>query len=389
LGALCLAAPGWAQDAASQRRLDVDVSAPLTYDSNFLRLAENVPPPPGQSRDDIRFTPSLSLNFEMPVSRHSIFMTGTAGYVFHRENQELNSERLELQGGGDLRLASCAARLTGSFSRQQSDLADLLTPERRKNIELRTTQEVRVNCASGGGLRPGLAYVRERAENGDPARRSGNYTAQTYSAEMAYERPALGQFALGASASEGVYDERRLDVAGSDGVKSYTVDVTFRRTIGSQLTGYITGGFTRVDPGAADVPGFKGLSWSADLTWNPGTRLQASFGAAREAQQSNLLNISYSIVDSYRGQAIYALGERIRLSVRASHTKRLLRDSLSQPGELLSGEDRTSRLGAGATFSAGGRLLFLLDANAERRRAENTLFNYNNYSLAFTARLSV
>jgi hypothetical protein len=112
-------------------------------------------------------------------------------------------------------------------------------------------------------------------------------------------------------------------------------------------------------------------------------------GTSRSAQQSNLLGISYSIVDDYRARTIYALSGRSRLSAAASYVRRSLRDSPSTPAALLDTEDRTLLLQGSASYSPSYRLALSLDVSSERRRSDNRLFNYDNFLVAFTTKLTV
>jgi hypothetical protein len=389
LGLLSLGGAAGAQ-GLPERRLDIGVTILNSYDTNILRLPEGASAPPGQSRDDIRATPSFTIDAEQPLGRQSVFLAGTVGYDFYRENNELERERIELAGGLNLNLRSCGSKLTVSYARQQSDLADVLPGERQVNTQTTTSYSGQLSCRGFGTLVPSFTYDRERTENGDRMRRSGNSTNDVYGFSLNYDRPVFGRLGVQASLSESRYDRTPdLPPDQSNAITVYSGGLTFERRIGSQLTGNISGGLTRVQPSLAGVPGFKGASYSADLTWTPGTRLQATLGLSREAEQPNLLSISYAITDNYQAQLRYALGERIRLSAGADYSRRKLRDSALTPGPVLQTEDRRLLLSAGGSYQVGERLTFSLDGRAERRRSDFDELSFNNYSVALTTRLTI
>jgi hypothetical protein len=389
LGAMSLGTSAWAQDQAPERRLDFGASAVSTYESNLLKLPDAPTFGLRQKREDVRVTPALTLDLQVPLGRQSVFLSGLAGYDFYANHDELNRERIQLDGGGNLRLSTCQTRLGLRFAREQSDLADILSGERLANAETRWVYDGRLSCGNGNGITPSIGYEHERVENSDPDRQTGNYSADTVTGGLGFARPVLGEFAINASYRKGRYDDRRLDANIPERLETFTAGGSFTRKIGSQLTGMVSAGWTKVDPNLPGVRGFSGASWAADLTWTPGTRLQATFGAARQAQQSNLLGISYAIVDDYRVNATYALGDRLQLSSGANYARRSLRDSPLTPGALLREEDKTYRLRAGASYRPSYRLTLSLDASGERRTSSNRLFNYDNFMVALTTRLHV
>ena len=389
LGLLSLGGAADAQ-AVPERRLDIGISVLNSYESNILRLPKGQAARPGQSRDDFRATPSVTIDVQQPLGRQEDRLAGSAGYDFYRENDQLERERIELAGGANLAFGPCSSQLMASYGRQQSDLADILPGERQVNTQTRTSYGGQLGCGGFGPLEPTFGYEHERIKNGDPLRRSGNSTRDSYNVGLNYARPIFGRVGLSTSYAESRYDRTAdLPPGQANAIKVYSADITFERRIGSQLTGAASLGVTRVDPSLPDVPGFRGLSYSADLTWTPGTRLQAVVGISREARQPNLLNISYAIVDSYRGELRYALGDRIQLTTGLDYNRRSLRDSALTPGAVLQTEDRRLLLFAGASYRAGERLTFSLDGRAERRRSDFREFDYNNYTVAITTRLTI
>jgi hypothetical protein len=398
LAVMCIGSAAAAQQGAGERRVEVSAALVSSYETNLLRLPDGAPEPLSGDRDDFRLSPALTLDLALPIGGQSAFLNGTVGYEFYARNSQLNRERILLNGGGNLNFAICGLFVAVTVGRQQSDLADVrqgnLVDDREDddltNVETSTAYEGQLSCGSRLGIRPSFGYRRERVENADPERASGNHRSDTFSAGVRYSRPAFGEVAFTGSYVKGRYDERMLVPGAAPApIEIYSADISLSREIGSQLTGSASLGLTRVDPNLPDVERFRGLSWSADLTWTPGTRLRATLGASREARQSNLLSISYAIVESYSAGAQYVLNDRVLLSAGASFVSRSLRDSAQIPGAVLQSEDRTFRASAGARYAVNPRLSFALDATRDQRRSSLDQFNYDNVTVALTTRFSI
>lgn len=387
LGVLSLCDTAFAQ---GERRIDVGATVVNSYETNLLRLPGDVPAPPGQSRSDIRATPSVTIDLAMPVGGQSVFVSGIAGYDFYAQNKSLERERIQVSGGANLNFRTCGSTLTASYERQQSNLADILPGEPTENVQNSTSFDARVSCPGLFFLAPGFTYSRARVVNGDPARRNGNSTTETFGLTLNFSRPALGDLGANLSYADGRFDEAPDAVTGlRNRIRTINAGLNFTRSIGSQLTGFASASLSKVNPELPGVPGYRGLTWSADLTWTPGTRFQINGGFSRQVQLPNLLDVSYSINDTLRGQVNYALGNRIQLSAGATATRRSLRDSAATPGAVLASDDRTFALNGSGSMALGKRLSLSINAAAERRRSDFDDFDYNNFSVALTTRLTI
>lgn len=389
LGALLAGAgSATAETVVPERQIGLVGALDINYQSNILRLPDDFQALPGQSRSDVRYTPSLAFTAVLPVGRQALRFAATAGYDFHVNNEQLDGERYLLSAGADFNVSRCSGSVVAEFSRAQSNLADLLGDIRVRNVENRTMLGGNLGCGGTIGLRPVVGYTYEKVENESELRNFGNFEAQTVTAGVAYVQPSLGEISLNGNYQKSDYNNRNSILLDPGGVEGHGVNLTIRRQFGSQITGVASIGATWIDPTNPNVSDFSGLSYSADVTYRPGGRLQLAFGASREAEQSNLLNVSYSIVDSYRIQADYVLSERVRLALFASHIRRDLRGLPVTPNVVIDSDDNTTRLGATATLLSGRLLSFALTAEHERRRSELRLFDYDNNSVSLSTRLS-
>ena len=110
---------------APTRQFSISPQLREEYDDNVLRLPDNATIPTGFRRTDYRVSPRVQINIRRPIGRQSVFLRGIVGYDFYRYNKQLERERIELTGGGSLSTGSCTANGEISYSRRQSDLADI------------------------------------------------------------------------------------------------------------------------------------------------------------------------------------------------------------------------------------------------------------------------
>jgi hypothetical protein len=396
-----LAQPAVAQADQAGPRTDVRISATDSYEDNVLRLNKVTPTPNGFTRADYRFTPSLDIDIVQPIGLQSVFLNGTAGYDFYKRNQRLERERINLAGGADLHVGGdCAQHLELGYGRFQSDLRDFTSTARLRNAQQRLGVSANVSCGGILGLRPGLSYDHERVTNSDIIRRANDYRSDTYGASIGYVSPALGQVSIFGSYRRGIYPNRfRFLVGDSTGAVSVltiseTIDVfsggvRFTRNIGQNLRGNISLGYTKVQPKLPDAPTFKGASYSADITWSAADRFQTKIGIARTVNQSNLLDVSYSIDDSYSIANSLVVGQSIRLKLGGAYLKRSLRDSpLLRPNSLGS-RDRLKEISGGIAYNPPGRISYSFDVTASRRDSQSARFNYSYTVARFSARFHI
>jgi hypothetical protein len=376
-----------ARPADVDRHATVDFSLLEAYDSDVLRAPENLPAPANVSKSDFRITPSVQLDVRLPVGRQSVFVKSAIGYDFYHNNRQLNRERISVDGGVDLSAASCNSHITASAGRRQSDLGDVFGLTRTKNAETRLGYGVNLSCGGIIGLRPTLGYEYQDVQNDDILRSRGNFRSRTYSASIAYVRPTFGEFSIYGSYRRGSYPGRL--VFGSfqpERIKVYSAGLRFSRDIGSRIKGTISAGYTIVDPNLAGVARFKGASWSADVNWRVTDRLQTNFLFARSAEQSNLLDVSYSINDNYQFNATYGLTPTVQLSMGASYLTRNFRNTPLIPGSEFRGADRLAQVRGGVRFHPAGRFSYSFDVTGANRRSDTGRLDYRNVFAGLTIR---
>lgn len=394
LVALVLA--GWGGTAFAQsddvRRIGLFVSVQGSYEDNVLRQPKNFPLTPGFARKDFRLSPALNIDIVQPIGGQKLTLAGGIGYDFYNKNKRLERERVNLVGNLDLKVGpNCTPKLGVSYLRQQSDLADFfaLTNVRLRNREQRLVYSASVKCSGVVGLRPGLSIERTNAKNSAFLRRIGNFNQTSYGVSLGYVTPTLGEVSLFGNYRRGNYPNRGRFAIGSgsvgDNVGVYSGGVRLQRDIGTRLKGNVSLGYTKADPSIPGTRGFSGASGSADLTAQLLDRLQAVIGYSRTVEQSNRLDVSFSVNSSYSINANYILNPRFSLTAGASRINRRLSDSLLLAPNLLGRNDRTSQVSAGARYRPGiAPISFSLNATKAFRKSETGIFDYDATTVSLT-----
>jgi hypothetical protein len=377
------------------RNIGVFVSVQNSYEDNVLRQPKVFPVPRGFSRDDFRLSPSLNVDIVQPLGRQKLTLLGGAGYDFYRRNSRLERERINLQGRADLAVgANCKPNVGLAYSRQQSDLADFFsfTDFRLRNREQRVTFSSGIKCGAEVGLRPGATFERSVVRNSSGFRKIGNFNATTVGLSVGLANPTLGEVSLFGNYRRGSYPNRgaftgRPDVNERIGV--YTAGVRLQRDIGSRLKGNLSVGYTVAEPSVAGTRRFSGISGSADLTAQLGDPLQVTLGYSRAVQQSNQLDVSFTVNDSYNINASYIVTPQLVVTAGAARNKRALRDSPLLNPNLLGTDDRTTIYSGGVRYAPGGPISFSLNANKSKRSSQSRIFNYEASTVSLGVNLNI
>lgn len=390
----CFGQAAFAQSDAT-RNIGVFASVQETYEDNVLRQPDAFPVPPGFSRNDFRLSPSLNVDIVQPVGRQKLTLLGGIGYDFYRRNDRLERERINLQAKANLAVgANCKPDIGLAFSRQQSDLADFfsITDFRLRNREQRLTFSSGIKCGGIIGLKPGVTFERSVVKNSSFFRKIGNFNSTAVGVSVGYVNPTLGELSLFGNYRRGSYPNRgtftgRPDVNERVGV--YTGGLRLQRELGNRLKGNISLGYTVAEPSLSGTRRFSGISGSADLTAQLSDQLQVVIAYSRAVQQSNQLDVSFTVNDSYNINASYILNPRIVLTAGAARAQRKLRDSpLLQPN-LLGDKDRTTQFFGGVRFTPSGPISFSLNGTKSTRRSDARFFDYNASSVTLGVNFNI
>lgn len=367
--------------SAPERRVNLSVSNRLTYDTNALRAFDRGDEDDDGSGDFI-LSPAVNMDIQLPVGRQSVFLSGSLGYDFYMSNSRLNRENIGLAGGVNLAAGTrCTGLLSVDYTRGQMDDLTFIDGFDPDNVIESRGYNARVNCGEGQGLTYGGGYRHMDSENSSIRRAISDYRSDTFDVSLGYSRPALGTISLYGAYTNTTYPNRIfIGPSGllEDGVEVYSAGIRGQRQIGAMLSGTVSAGFTKVKPKLPGVSDFTGPSYSANLTFTPGTRMQFSLTAARSVDQSNLLNISYAITDSIALDAEYAMSDSFSLVGGVGYVKRRLEQSPVEDDLFTANNDKNWRVSGGFRYAANRPWSLNGDISYLKRESDNNLFDYGS-----------
>jgi hypothetical protein len=375
-----------AQTATPERHFTAGVRATATYDSNVSRTSAELRERRGLSKDDMRYTPSLTIDALLPLGRQSLSLVGLVGYDFYQNNTRLNSERVSLDGAAGFQLSRCNGAFTANYARRQSDLGDLFfitDPGGNISSRVRNQEDIKsiglsASCGGAIGIKP-TAFVQQTwVDNSAGVRRISDYNSTSAQAGLAYSRPTFGLLTLFGSYSTTSFPNRStlVGLAGSDGFKSKGGGVRFERSIGSRLSGLVEVSYTSTDS-QRSVNDFSGITYRGQIMQKVGTSLLWTFDLSRAVQPSNRVDANYSVEEFYSFDADYALSDRAGLNLNLYARDRNYRGGFLVLGPSLV-NDKTRSVTIGGRYRLLRKINLTLAATRESRQANGTIFDYKS-----------
>lgn len=335
--------------------------------------------------EDEIYRPSVAIDLNKALGPHTVSLSSQIGYTFYARNTRLNRERIQVQGDLALRLASCQLTLSPSYSRAQTDLADLASVPGTgigtiRNVESVQVYSAGVACGSGIGFAPTARITRTIADNSSQQRQFSNHRAMRYLVGVRYSQPALGIANLTGGIVDISYPNRPLVGGGVDGYLEKQVNLDFQRDIGSNLKGSVQVGYSSIDPRRAGVATFNGFTWGADLTLTLADRLQLSAQISRRPLPTLQSDALYAVVRDLSFDARYQLNSRIRVNAGYTNRQRVFQGAGLVPGNIVIVRSSSNDYSGGISYRFNDRLNFALFAKYQQRDANGTAFDYDDTS---------
>ncbi len=394
IGAL-LAATAWAPAALAQetRHVDIDLTASVAHDSNVARSSAQLAALRHITPDDVTYSPALTVDLLLPVGRELVFLNGSTGYEFHDTNKRLDTERVDLTGGVRGHISFCNAELRGAYAIGQSQLSDLVVLTTIKNTLDTETAAVDVNCGRPSGVGVNFSASEIWANNSTVELGTTDHTTTSYSGGLFYGRPALGTVKLFGTYARTEYPN---SIAGSlPGLKAnngYEINsggVTLDRRLGARIEGTVTVAYSKVQPISSGQLGqasanFSGVTYQADLSYHPTSRISLSGSFARSVQPSNRPGNAYDIETRYRATAGYDLGNRFVLESSYEQREQVSHGITTVIALPLT--NSTMKVISGSVrYIQNRHLSFILGGSNERNSTNNPLLDYNDDRVTLTA----
>lgn len=397
VGALLAASAAASQAMAADKappvdRFSVNLSARAEYNTNISGASEAEARARGITVEDWVYTPTVSVNLNLPVGRQTVFLRGSAGYLFHDQNKSLDSERITVDTGIQGRISLCNVTVAGNYQRSLSSLDDIVLGPTIDNIlEVKSVGATAI-CARKTGFGLTGTVTQEWGDNNTTLLRTQDYESTTYTGGVVYSRPRLGTLTVFGRHQRIEYIHRVPGggiLGGPNGYESDTGGVSFERHIGARIDGTISTSYTSVDSLGTVVPGsttsgdFNGFTYSLNARYRITNRLTTEFLFAREVSPSNRFGDSYDLSESYEVRGSYEFGSRITGNLGYQH-----RNVDSKGGQIFAGnltDSRSTVVSGGLSYRQSKRVRLNLDAAHEEREANDPRFNYDNTRVGISA----
>lgn len=385
----------------------VDASLNTLYDSNMLRLGSGFTPAAGRSKSDVRFSPTVTASYGTGIGRQQLFLTGTLGRDLYVENSNRNRNRYDINGGLNWRLGSrCSGVISGNYSSRQQLLSEIsgTTP----NVQKLLSYGGSAICRSATGIGIGGAIRRSTSRNDDINRKPFDSNSISFSPQLSYGSPTLGEFSLSGALNKVKYPNRSiLDGDGAlaiEGVDIRSGRFGYQRGLGGRLSVNFGISYYDVTPKPRDVllpiaPGVpiftpvsresnSNLGYDVGVNYNSGSRLTASLTARKSAQASINVGSQYQVVQAMAGSIDYQLNRSISANTGLAYTERNYKNSFITVEEPLRRvQDKITRAYAGLSYSPSRRYSVSGEIAYQDRKSNPVAYSYN--AVSATLRLRV
>lgn len=367
---------------APNRAIVLTVSKDVFYDTNVARGNETAARLRGIRNEDVRVTPTASLDMTLPRGRALLTVRGSIGYDAYARNERLNRERVSLRTRAALPLAFCQLAPGAAFERRQIDLADVSIIANVNEASGTTVQTYReaegvLACGPEIGFRPG-AYIRYASNRIEGSRRRRQDVEEVrYGSQLNYVHPSVGIVGLFAQRRDFTYDRwEPLLFGNASKVSVSNAGLRLDRRLGARLQ--LAGTISYADfSSSARLPGaknFDGLNWDASATLRIGGRILLIAGSDRTITVLPGFAAEAVRQTNHTGSISYALTPLLRVGVSATRADRDFRLDPSRIGLAIT-RDRLDTATVRLEYNRR-RMSFGLRGSYQRRNSDNDLFDY-------------
>lgn len=386
----CATTTAHAQSAAPQpgaaRQFKIGARIGAFYDTNVSRSSVALSETRDLARADYILRPEATASIVQPLGRQVVFLNGSAGYDFYRENDNLNRRRYDITAGGAAVTGPCMQQGSATFRAQQSDLSEVnLTTV--QNYQKTVSYTLGATCGRPVGPTIGVALTRSDIKNSARILKVSDSTTAGVSASVGYRNPTLG--AISAFYSYAETEQPNRTIAGrpiGDGYHAESAGITLQRTFGSRLDVLASVGGQRVSRDFAP-PGIDrkitGISYNGGLTYRAGTRLTLNANASRSVQPSITPGKLYDVTTRGDVGARYRLGSRFSISLNQSIVDTKSNRDSALPGLAITKSTTYSTVGS-IVYTQNQHASVAMDVRYDDRETDVPTFNYNAVRVGVT-----
>ena len=375
-------------------KIDINVVADFIYDSNIAHSGAFLAQRRGIKPSDESFRPSVSADIGHRLGRQTLFFQGSVGYDFNRRNQILNRERIDLHPGVLLYIGPCGGTFAADYGRHQSEFANLALvnhiPELNivKNTEETEKLEGSTTCGRRVGLVPTFDMSETWTHNNSALLKFADSRSFSATAGLAYQQPVLGKIDLFGNFARTDFPNRRAIVFGNtliDGYDIYSGGLSYDRQIGARLDATVSVNYTSLKPRIPGSTGFKGVTYSAEGSYQFDPRLKLRFTLSRATLPSSRVGATFSVNNTLSGEFDYRVSPRLIVKVGGSHVRRSYPGALGTVTDDLTKETVNSEFGD-ATYRLNRRISLGLNVTHVQRDANFSQLSYSGNRVAVSVR---
>jgi hypothetical protein len=368
--------PAMAGGAAD--RFSATVRGQVIYASNVAGGDAAVAALRGVKPEDVTYDVGTTINLQLPSSRQTLFLSATADLQRHERNAVLNADNYSVAAGGAGHLGSCTGTAIASYSRNQTQVADLSIAV-PKNTAEQETASASVSCSRGAlfaGLQGGFTKLTNSAQSaGFIGSETGNGAAS-----VGYRNNVLGTVALSAQYSKSNYTNDPALVLGQpDGFEQYGVSLSYTRKIGLRLSGTASvSDQTLKAPATTVASALSSNNLGADvaLNYRVSSRLGLVLGYVLSNQASPTVNATYVRIENVHLAGTYAVNPRVSVRLAGSKSRTEYLGGRPIFLQIRNSDDR--EIDGGASMKIGRKVALTLDASHTDRKADLTQFNFSS-----------
>ena len=368
------------------RQFHVRTGVNVSYDTNFSRTSKALAALRGVSQNEVTTRPEVSVELVQPLGRQVVYLNGNLGYEFHRENDNLDRGRGDVQAGYATQLGFCQVSANGNYRASQADLATVDTL-RVKNLLQTTGLGASAQCGRPQGIVGSVSVQHSEARNSATLQKLADNESNTISVAGGYGNQTLGRLMLTYGYTENDLPNRiNPGRPPGDGFKVQSYGVSYERALGSRINMSGMVGRSRVKrefaPVGTDLT-FSSTTYSGAIDYTMSSRLNFNLSASRAVVPSIRAGKLYDIATTGQAQARYNLGSRFVLTLghRIADTKSNTDTTLNVP--VLTKSRANSTYGS-VTYRQSERASLTLDARYDDRNTNTPDFNYTATTVGLT-----
>ena len=366
-------------------------SVQVEHDSNVARASDAQAAALGVTPEDTTYAPVVSVDIIKPIGRQAVFLQGSASYLFHQNNKQLNSAQINLAGGGAGHVAHCGISLDGGYFQGRSQLEQVQAATTNVNNVLEVKRaDFSLTCEVSGALGFVVNAGYTQGDNSLPQVAVSDYRSTTVSGGIVYGRPSVNSIELLAGYTHTDTPNTIAKTIGSDGYEQQNIGIQLSRHVGARIEATATVNYSRVNlltpenpilpPGPTGGDN-KGFTYSANVDYRVTSRLDLHATAARQFHPTQLIGSTYELSTNYLVRADYKLGARLNVEVGADQLENS--GQASAQAELISAvptltDSTVKGIFASVRYQQSSRISLVLDARHEHRTANLSQFEYTS-----------